>query len=440
MQVMITRRVEMTLRVLVRFLLGLVLIVTAKHGAASPIQWGTIHPGFRVTGITAIDGSLWICGAGGAISSSGDGTHWTVRNPHKDSGPLLLGLGFTSAKFGYAYGVAGAVLSTEDGGISWTDHSVRTGTILAAAFSAPFIGIVRTRDRMLFFNGTATPRDVPNQDGILNRFSYVSGIATLSDDKFGALVREGEFSEGGFLTTTDGGANWTFYDPPSAGIRNFLSVLGSYWAVGHEVVDGGGVPLAMSSVDGRKWERTKNNIRACHWEVCRACNASGCIASSTLVVDPFNAETSFASIPEGKLTTRWAQIPGTVCTLNFGLQCVAAGTPRDVEAQPTEPAPDPDEPSNLGTRPKIVMGLVCIECAIDRSLEGDEASPMVRADLVIAMDGTVKSSRIRGAPKVLMQTVQEQVEDWLFEPPQRDGKLTEVAITIRFTVAVPRKM
>jgi hypothetical protein len=428
------------MRDLLRLILGLVLFVAARPGATQPLEWETIHPGFRVTDLTALDGNLWICGAGGSISSSSDGKHWEVRHPHEDTGPLLLGIGFTSAKFGYAYGVAGAVLTTEDGGTIWTDHSVESGTILAAAFSAPYFGIVRTREKLLFFTGSATPREVPNQDGILNRFSYVSGVASLDDDRFGALVREGEFSEGGFLTTTDGGATWTFYDPPSAGIRSFLSVHGSYWAVGHEVVDGGGIPLAMSSPDGRKWARTKNNIHACHWEVCRACNASGCIASSTLVLDPFHGETSYALIPEGKLTTRWAQIPGMICTLNFGLQCVAARTPGDVEAQPTTPAPEPDEPYRLGTRPEIIMGIVCIECAVDHSLAGNESSPSVRADLVIGTDGTVKSSKIKGAPKALMQTVQDQVDDWLFEPAQRDGKPTEVAITIRFTVATPRKV
>ena len=427
------------MRNLLRLIAGLALIVAARQGTALPTAWETIHPGFRVTGLTAIDGKLWICGAGGAISFSSDGEHWKIQNPHEDTGPLLLGIGFTSAKFGYAYGVAGAVLTTEDAGTTWTDHSVESGTILDAAFSAPYFGIVRTRERLLYFNGTATPREVPNQGGVLNRFSHVSGVASLNDDRFGALVKEGEFSEGGFLTTTDGGATWTFYDPSSAGIRSFLSIHGSYWAVGHEVVNGSGIPLAMSSLDGRKWERTKNNIHACHWEVCRACNGGGCIASSTLVLDPFHGDTSYAWIPEGKLTTRWAQIPGTVCTLNFGLQCVAAGTPRDVDAQPTAPAPEPEEPYSLGSRPRIVMGLVCIECAIDRSLEGGEWSPSVRADLVIGTDGTVKSSKVEGSPKVLMQTVQEQVDDWLFEPPRRDGNPTETAITIRFTVAEPRK-
>jgi hypothetical protein len=425
---------------LLSLITGIALFVAAGKGTALPSEWETIHPGFRATDLTAIDGKLWICGAGGAISSSSDGKRWEIRHPHEDAGPLLLGIGFTSANFGYAYGVAGALLTTDDGGTTWTDHSVKSGTILAAAFSAPYFGIVRTREKLLFFQGNATPREVPNQDGILNRFSYVSGVASLTDDRFGALVREGEFSEGGFLTTTDGGATWTFYDPPRAGIRSFLAVQGSYWAVGHEVVDGLGIPLAMSSPGGRKWTRATNNINACHWEVCRGCNASGCIASSTLVLDPFHGETSYASIPEGKLTTRWAQIPGTICTLNFGLQCVAAGTPRDVEAQPTAPAPEPDEPYRLGTRPEIVMGLVCIECAVDRSLTGDEWSPSVRADLVIGTDGTVKFSRIKGTPKALTQTVQEEVDDWLFEPAQRDGKPTEVDITIRFTVAARRKV
>lgn len=430
----------MPMRILLSFILGLPIIFAARQCVASSVEWETVHPGFRVTGLTTNEGKFWVCGSGGAIASSNDGRHWEIRHSHEDTGPLLLGIGFTNAKFGYVYGVGGTVLTTEDAGTTWADHSVESGTILAAAFSAPYFGIVRTREKLLFFNGTAIPREVPNQDGLLNRFAYVSGVASLNNDEYGALVREGEFSEGGFLTTTDGGATWTFYDPPSAGIRNFLSIHGSYWAVGHEVVNGSGIPLAMSSPDGRKWERTKNNIHACHWEVCRACNASGCIASSTLVLDPFHGDTSFALIPEGKLTTRWAQIPGTVCTLNFGLQCVAAGTPRDVEAQPTAPAPEPDEPYRLGTRAKVVMGLVCIECAIDRSLAGDEGSPSVRADLVIGIDGTVKSSTVKGAPKALRQIVQEQVDDWLFEPAKRDGKPTEVPITITFTAAVPRKM
>ncbi len=338
----------------------------------------------------------------------------------KPSARYFLGLASQTPSLAMSTKIGGAVLTTEDGGTTWADHFVESGTILAAAFSAPYVGIVRTREKLLLLNGTAKPRDVPNQDGLLNRFAYVSGVASLNNDKFGVLVREGEFSEGGFLTTTDGGATWAFYDPPSAGIRSFL-IHGAYWAVGHEVVNGTGIPLAMLSLDGRKWERTRNNIHPCHWEVCRACNASGCIASPTLVLDPFHGETSFASIPEGKLTTRWAQISGTVCTLNFGLQCVAAGTPRDIEAQPTAPAPEPDELFRLGARAKVVMGLVCIECAVDPSLDGNEWSPSVRADLVIGTDGTVKSSKIKGAPKALMQTVQEQVDDWLFEPEQREG-------------------
>ena len=422
-----------------RLVLGLILVAVSRRGAALPVQWETVHTGFRVTDATAVAGSLWVCGAGGAIASSDDGKHWAVRHPHEDTGPLLLGIGFASPKFGYAYGVAGSVLTTEDGGTTWTDHSVESRTILSAAFSAPYFGIVRTREKLLFFDGSATPREVPNDGGLLSRFSYASGVASLSTNTFGALVREGEFSEGGFLTTTDGGATWGFYDPPSAGIRSFLAANGSFWAVGHEVVKGLGVPLAMSSSDGRKWDRTKNDIRACHWEVCRACNTSGCIASSTLVLDPFHGATVYASVPEGRLTTHWVQIPGTVCTLNFGLQCVAASTPEDVAAQPKAPAPEPNESFTLGRPPKTVMGLVCLECAIDRSLAGDEGSPLVNATLVIGKDGTVKSAKIKGVPKALTQTVQEQVEDWLFEPSQSNGNPAEVTITVRFTVAAPRK-
>jgi len=428
------------MRTIIRFVLGVAFsLAAAGQVSALPFTWQTIRLGFRVAGITTKSGSFWICGAGGAIASSSDGEHWQIRHQHEAAGPLLLGIGFTSPSFGYAYGVSGAVLTTDDGGDTWIAHPVESGTILHASFSAPYFGIVRTRDKLLVFHGSPTPREVPNQDRVLTRFPYAYGVAALSAERLGALVKEGEYSEGSFLSTTDGGVTWTIYDPPSSGIRSFLSVDGHYWAVGHEVVKGLGVPLAMSSEDGTNWSRTTKNIHACHWEVCTSCNTSGCIASSTLLVDPFHGPTTYASVPEEGLTWNWAQVAGSVCTLNYGLRCVAAATPKDVEAQPAVPSPRTEGLPRLGAPAITVMGLVCIECTVDRSLtEPRQSTNLIHADLVVGMDGSIKSAQIKGAPKVLKQTVQEQVEDWLFEPPRRDGKPIEVSITKEFGIAVPR--
>ena len=152
-----------------RRLIGFILSFTASlavvgQAPTTPSMWKTVHPGLRVAGIATQRGSFWVGGAGGGIASSTDGEHWQIRHQHEDAGPLLLGIGFTSVSFGYAYGVAGAVLTTMDGGETWVAHDVETGTILAASFSAPYFGIVRTRDQVLYFNGTSISNEVPDQD------------------------------------------------------------------------------------------------------------------------------------------------------------------------------------------------------------------------------------------------------------------------------------
>ena len=85
------------------------------------------------------------------------------------------------------------------------------------------------------------------------------------------------------------------------------------------------------------------------------------------------------------------------------------------------------------------MGLACIECAIDRALEGDESSSLVRADLVIGMAGSVKSAKIKDASMALMQTIQEKSRIDNSNLHNAVGSRVKVAIRVEFSAAASRR-
>src|SRR5450631_2025095 len=54
----------MPMRILLSFILGLPIIFAARQCVASSVEWETVHPGFRVTGLTTSEGKFWVCGSG----------------------------------------------------------------------------------------------------------------------------------------------------------------------------------------------------------------------------------------------------------------------------------------------------------------------------------------------------------------------------------------
>jgi photosystem II stability/assembly factor-like uncharacterized protein len=253
-----------------------------------------------------------VCGPNESIASSPDGKKWTLHHHASGAGSMLFGIEFFTAKFGYAYGTGGTILFTNDGGDTWETRHLGSDTILLASFADPTHGLLCTVSSLFYLYGDDSLHQIAQPADTLKRFPFTPFLAALSPDKMTAVLSEGPYSESGFLATIDGGKTWSFYDPPSTGIKDLLRVDGKYWATGHEVVDkdkpggGHGVPMATYSDDGTHWTHTTNDIHPCHWENCGICNSQGCLASGTLLVNFFHQETTYSEIPKGSLTAKWA--------------------------------------------------------------------------------------------------------------------------------------
>jgi hypothetical protein len=357
---------------------------------------------------------------------------------------MLFGIEFFSAEFGYAYGTSGAVLFTKDGGDTWETRHFGTDTILLASFSDPTHGLLRTAPSLFYLDGSDSLHQIAQPADTLQRFPFTPFLVALSPDKMAAVLTEGPYAEGGFFTTIDSGKTWSFYDPPSTGIKDLLRIDGEYWATGHEVVGkdkpggGYGVPMATYSDDGTHWTHTTNEIHPCHWEYCVICNSNGCLASGTLLVDFFHQATTYADIPKGDLTARWAVVGKTICTLNQSVSCASLGKPSNVDASPDTSLPHEQTLPRLGTKPQT-GALRCVYCSlepvfIDSKVQGRIT---VHASLQVGSDGTVETAIVEKSPSdSLKQEIHDQIMTWLFEPPTKDGQPIRIKTASDITVNV----
>lgn len=417
------------MRVLLTIFLSVCLCASRTIGQVG--AWTSSDPGFRALNIVPKGETLWLCGAGERIASSPDGKNWQIRHSASTGGAMLLGIGFTSETFGFAYGSGGVVLTTENGGGSWTAHQLGTETILQASFSSVGHGVVRTRSGLFYLNGSDNLTAVVAPSGTVDRFKFVESVVALTDDKMGALISEGPYSEGGYLTTSDGGKTWKFFDPPSTGILSLIGVDGKYWASGHEVIGkdkpggGYGVPMAAWSDDGQTWTHVSDDIRPCHWENCGVCNTSGCLASGSLLVNFFHSPVQYSSIPKGSLSAKWASIPGLICSIiQGGVSCAELSVPSDLIAAPATPRPSEQGLGPLTAKPASGDGLRCIACSLEPVYVDDkvEGRFKVHVSFVVRADGTMAEVAVQNAPSpALQQKLQLALQEWLFEPPVKDG-------------------
>ena len=410
-------------------------------------SWISTEPGFRAINITSNENTFWVCGVGKRIASSTDGQHWQIRHENDQQGATLLGVGFTSPKLGYAYGTGGVVLTTEDGGSSWTKDTFGTATILQASLTRRGHGLVRTRAGLFFLNGSDTLNPVVAPAGILQRFSFVPSLVALNEEKMGAFVSEGPYSEGGYLTTSDGGKTWSFFDPPNTGVLSFLGLGGKYWASGHEVVGkdkpggGYGVPMAAWSEDGQHWNHVTDDIRPCHWENCGVCTRSGCLASGSLLVNFFQSPVKFQSIPKGPLSAKWAAASGTICSIQDTLSCASLGVLTDLVAAPAIQRPSEQSLGPLQSNSAAGGLLQCIACSLEPVFVDDrsEGRYKVQLTLLVRADGTMEQVTVENAPSIKVASkIQSDAMSWLFEPPVKDGKSTSVRTQAPINIVVVR--
>lgn len=420
-------------------------ICWASH-AQTP-AWLIGNPGFHALAITSNSGKFWVCGPNESIASSPDGKSWTIHHRASGAGAMLFGIEFFSTKFGYVYGTGGTVLFTNDGGDTWETHHFGSDPILLASFSDEAHGLFRTAPSLFYLDGSDSPRQIVQPADILQRFAFTPFLVALSPDRMTAVLTEGPYSEGGFLTTIDGGKNWSFYDPPSTGIKDLLRVDGKYWATGHEVVDKGkpggghGVPMAIYSDDGTHWTHTTNEIHPCHWEYCVICNSQGCLASGTLLVDFFHQTTTYAAVPKGPLTAKWAVVGRNICTLNQSVNCAVLGKASDVEAPSDVPLPHEQTTPRLGTKPPT-GSLRCVSCSLEPIFIDDKAQGRITVHIVfqVGKDGTVEMASVEKSPSAsLAQKIHDQMMTWLFEPPTKDGQPIHIKTESDIAVNVIRQ-
>lgn len=427
----------------------------AETAQAQP--WRTADLGFSPQALVAHNGAMWAAGAQESIAVSMDGgRHWALRH-NNPKGALLLVFGFVDAKFGYAAGTGGTVLFTRDGGDTWIAQKVMDQTILQAAFGDPEHGITRTRSALqATVDGGKSwqPIRPANDPDWEKKFPYTIDLAALDKDHLAVRVSEGEFGDGEYLYTTDGGKTWNANYIPNVGIHDLIVADGAYYSIGHEVLGkdkpGGGYGVATSfrSRDGAQWEHVPLANGACKGEQCGGCTAQGCFASPTTVVDLENGKSWVAAIPQHeKLSDQWAFADGTLCLLSEGaLQCAATEPLHSFDMETRTPITWASLSfPRLGLPERPTSGPQCIRCQFPPALvtkEGSSGPAEVQIGFTIEASGQADKIAISGnLPKDVVSQLRAAVSNWLFEPIVENGQPVskQVAFSGRFLVMNPDK-
>ena len=425
--------------------------------AVTPIAGGQVQPNsgwhpsnapFRVLAIAGEGSSLWVCGTDEGIAVSDDGgAQWQLKHQAQD-GNLLLNIQFVNAKFGYAAGTGGLILTTEDGGETWVAHSGPNATVLQISFADSEHGLIRIPDALEFTadgGKSWSPVIVTHDPDTLKTFPYTYSMAAIDADHMAVMLKQGaaQYEPQTFLVTDDAGKSWQTIDVPNVTLYSFLPLQGKYWAVGTEVVGknhpGGGhaVPVALYSTDGVNWTHSTNDLSACGPEMCVACTPQGCLSSNGTVTDFFGQGTTYRTFPsEPKLTTKWAATDSTMCFLGSTMLCSALAA-AEKPATGETPVPAVVAPGPLGIAPSA--GPHCIFCGLDRILVDPKAQGIFAIGLSVdvARDGTVTSVQAVGAPTPQVKSrIEQQVQQWLFEPYMKDGVRVNLKLNTKIQVNV----
>ena len=425
-------------------------VLPASLLLAQPDHWVASDPGFRVLNVSAAKQTLWVCGVHESIASSTDnGQHWTIRHQAPDGG-LLLQVNFVDDHFGYSFGSGGVLLTTEDGGTTWLSSALGQETILQGSFSDSKHGLIRTASSLLFTTDggqTLLPVSAGQNADAMKRFPYTFSLVTLDASHMAVLSKEGPYSEGGFLATSDAGKTWQFTDIPSTGTASLVTAEGKYWAIGHEVVGkdkpggGYGVPMALTSSDGVNWTHSAHDISVCKMEGCGVCTTSGCLAANNTLALIFGEPVSYSTFPVSEaLTPKWAATPSTICSAGRTLSC-AQLTPSALPKDFPGPPPAALAPQPLGTASQ--SGPHCLSCPLDPVFLDPKVQGQftLKLTLQIGKDGIVSKVSVEGAPTPAIDAaIQKRSQDWLFEPYRKDGQQVAVLLktSARINVIRPR--
>lgn len=431
-------------RISFRILLSLLLSAAAFCDETSVADWQVKSLPFRALNVTSVGSALWVCGTDESVATSLDGgEHWLIKH-QKPNGGALLSIGFADERFGYAAGSSGSLLTTEDGGETWNAHSAGKEAILQTSFSDTKHGLIRTSSSLLFtVDGGSNWSEVSSGQNSeeIKSYPYTFSLVALDSSHMAIMMKNGsaQYHGQGFLMTGDAGRSWKFLNIPNVTLYSFLRVDGKYWAVGTEVIHkdqpggGYGVPVALYSSDGEKWEHSNHDLAACRLHMCVTCTSTGCLSVNGTVTNFFSDKTSYKGFsPSRELTAKWALAGSAFCIVGSGLKCTSVKS----VAEPAES--DLASPTAMTAGPLGVpraQGLSCIICPIERIAIDDkvQGSYNVKLALEIAPNGTVKAALAEGAPTPGIKTrIEQQAQDWIFEPYLKDG----VAVSVKMNTSI----
>jgi hypothetical protein len=255
---------------------------------------------------------------------------------------------FVNDKVGNAAGKGGLLLSTTNGGKTWTPHNagddVLTFSFADARNGIALIGpageVNRSASALYGYQRSPLEGAVKlNHDGgehwdnipALNfeefkPFTRVVAVAALDASHY-VMIRNQGAIEDVFVVTQDGGKSWKLvHQRNDATNREFAKYVfahnGEYWGFGTEMVNrqsGGGssVPLAIHSKDGEIWVHASNRP-----EQFGGCNAEGCYMWDGAVVSLYGEHEQYWTLPQdGSLSATWAIAGNCACTIDTTIEC-----------------------------------------------------------------------------------------------------------------------
>ncbi len=185
----------------------------------------------------------WAVGNGGKIVTTGDGgVTWSLQVSNTSFN--LMGVWFTNTLEGWATGAGGTVLHTDDGGVTWTRITTSASEVLNDvyfydALRGWVVGtegvILRTR------NGGATWTEIQPSSFDLNGVAFV-------DTTHGWAVGDG----GVILGTHNGGTSW--FTVPAITAQNLRAVARRSESLAWAAGDLGVAPRTTSTPDSTAWQ------------------------------------------------------------------------------------------------------------------------------------------------------------------------------------------
>ena len=97
-------------------------------------RWVRVALPFRPFKITTVKDAMWVCGTNEMIAVSKDGgVSWHMQHQKRD-GEILTNIAFANSMIGHASATNGLLLSTSDGGQTWSSQ-LTSGTIRQFSFA-----------------------------------------------------------------------------------------------------------------------------------------------------------------------------------------------------------------------------------------------------------------------------------------------------------------